>query len=263
MADRGALRRQIQLRGGGCGCRRGLWDRRFHLNARRRPLEAPLATKPSPRVLYVRSSNDVRRRCCATGDGRCAHYRHRVEAGRWEPLHGPEREGARLAFLSFKCRRTVVVHPPGTRDVGVRDATSTRHANARTPTQICAVESRDECGVEHGARHGTGSSPVAQQRRRTSFEDRAKRPRGTTSSRERLQRPSTRVQLKSAAPLGRAVSRGRHCSVDLGGRGCVPRRSPRHAISPLIETYVDSPRPLHPRPRRPLSFRAAALPRPA
>jgi hypothetical protein len=39
-----------------------------------------------------------------------------------------------------------------------------------------------------------------------------------------------------AAPSGAAVSRGRHRSDELGGRGFVPRRSPRHAVSALIET---------------------------
>ena len=86
-------------------------------------------TKPSPRVLFATSSNDVRRRCCATGDGRRAHDRSRVVAGRSEPRRGPERKGARLAFFAFKCRRTVVEHRPATSHVGLRGAQSPRHAN--------------------------------------------------------------------------------------------------------------------------------------
>ena len=44
-----------------------------------------------------------------------------------------------------------------------------------------AFESCDAHDVEHDARPGSGSSPEAQQRRRTSFENVAKRPRGEGS----------------------------------------------------------------------------------
>src|SRR5258705_7234044 len=60
---------------------------------------------------------------------RRAHDRHRVETGRWEPRPGPEREGARLAFLAYKSRRTVVGRRLGTSDVGTRLTPSTRYAN--------------------------------------------------------------------------------------------------------------------------------------
>ena len=69
MADRGALRRRIHLHGGGCGCLRGLWDRRFHLNARRRPREPLSPRSLLPAASSATSSHDVRRRCCATDVG--------------------------------------------------------------------------------------------------------------------------------------------------------------------------------------------------
>ena len=143
---------------------------------------APLATEAfSPRPLRT-VLDDVRRRCCATGDARPAHARTRVETGRFEPRHVPERMSARLAFLAFMTT--------------YRDRASARHercrrtksrvdsARGRRSSRRSTVESRDAYGVERGARHGSGSSPVAQQRCRTSCEDRAKRPREKTSSRE-------------------------------------------------------------------------------
>jgi hypothetical protein len=56
VADRGALRRPIQLRRGGSGEQRGLWDRGPHLNGDRRPREPLSPPKASPRVLFARFS---------------------------------------------------------------------------------------------------------------------------------------------------------------------------------------------------------------
>ena len=67
-------------------------------------------------------------------------------------------------------------------------------------TRRSTVESRGAHDVEHGSRLGSGSSPVAQQRRRTSCEDRAKRPREKTSLREGLQRPSTTDSVAGTVP---------------------------------------------------------------
>ena len=89
----------------------------------------------SPRDLFAPSSNDVRRRCCATGDERRARDRRRVVAGRREPRHGLEREVAPLAFFAFKCRRTVVGHRPATSDDGRRGTQSIRHANGSESTK--------------------------------------------------------------------------------------------------------------------------------
>src|SRR5580765_2794401 len=59
---------------------------------------APLATEAfSPRPLRT-VLDDVRHRCCATGDARPAHDRTRVETGRLETRRGPERRLARLAL---------------------------------------------------------------------------------------------------------------------------------------------------------------------
>jgi len=98
----------------------------FEAVARRHETLLPAASSPT-------SSNDVRRRCCATGDARRAHDRTRVVSGRREPRHGLEREVPPLAFLAFKCRRTVVGHRTGTGDIGVQAARSTLHANGPDP----------------------------------------------------------------------------------------------------------------------------------
>jgi len=57
-------------------------------------------TKPSPRGLFARSSNDVRSRCCAIGDARRAHERTRVDADRLEPRTAHALEGVCLSAAS-------------------------------------------------------------------------------------------------------------------------------------------------------------------
>ena len=150
-------------------------------------------TKPSPRVLFATSSNDVRRRCCATGDGRRAHDRSRVVAGRSEPRRGPERKGARLAFFAFKCRRTVVEHRPATSHVGLRGAQSTRHANGsdsmkrgRVPRRTRSETVRRHSPFRVKSPHDESRAehlPWRSNDVRTSCEDRAKGPRGAAPCR--------------------------------------------------------------------------------
>ena len=161
--------------------RAGSRSRRRSVELRRR--RAPRsATKPcSPRPLRT-VLDDVRHRCCATDDARPAHDRPRVETGRFKLRHGHDREAARLALFAFMTThrgRASTSHERCRRTRSRVDAARGRRSSRRSK-----VESRDAYGVERGARHGSGSSPVAQQRCRTSCEDRAKRPREKTSSRE-------------------------------------------------------------------------------
>ena len=168
----------------------------------RRPVPRPFSPPPfhnrsrpsrddpntSPRGLFAPSSNDVRRRCCATGDRRRAHDRHRVETGRLEPRDGPERKGARLPCFAFKCRRTVVEHRPATSHVGLRGAQSTRHANGsdsmkrgrvprRTTSDTVRRHSPFRVKSPHAQSH-TEHLPWRSNDVRTSCEVDSMRPRG-------------------------------------------------------------------------------------
>ena len=87
MADRGALGRPNHLDGGGLGCLRGLWDRGPHLNGGRRPLEPLSPRSLLPASSSPTSSNDVRRRCCATDDGRPTGRREVTIGDRGDDQH--------------------------------------------------------------------------------------------------------------------------------------------------------------------------------
>jgi hypothetical protein len=160
------------------------------LNGGSSAVRAPFGTGFSTRGLFARSSNDVRHRCCATGDARRAHDRHRVETGRWEPPHGPEREGARLAFLAYKSRRTVVGRRPGTSDVCVMDAKSNRHANGpdsmkrgRVPRRTTSDTVRRDSPFRVMSPHEESRAehlPWRSNDVRTSCEVDSRRPRGAT-----------------------------------------------------------------------------------
>ena len=152
------------------------------------------------RGLFARSSNDVRHRCCAAEDQRRTHDRHRVVAGRGEPWHGPEREGARLPFLAYNSRRTVAEHRIVTSGVGIRSAESTRHADgpALDSTKHGRVLTRSTSSTVRVSEsvHLPWRSNDVGRRSRT-----WRRGRGEKASwREGLQRPSTTIQMRTTVP---------------------------------------------------------------
>jgi hypothetical protein len=139
------------------------------------------------RGLFARSSNDVRHRWCAPGDVRRATGREASSSG--AVSHGQcgrrGHRGTRPCFIGsgpFACRLDGFRRSPISLVARRCSTTVRRHLEARKGRRalFCSGPSR---GFQRPVSTRVRScahrqSPVAQQRRRTSFEDVAKRPRG-------------------------------------------------------------------------------------
>ena len=195
MADRGALRRPIQLRGAGSGDLRGLWDRGPQLNSGRRPREPLSPPKASPRVLFARFSttSDVVAAPREMDGARKIEHGSKLDAeSHGTVLNESPRISTFLALMPTHRRRASTWHERCRRTRcqvdSARGWPSSRLNVGRLSlaTHTASMTVRVSDGVHLLWR----SNDV-----RTSCVNGAKRPREKTSSRERLQRPSTTVQL--------------------------------------------------------------------